>query len=73
MTKGATPTRTTDADVLAERRKLELAPRACRRCVCPNPIGLVDEDGETVCFRCGWPLERGGASGVPPGNFPAAA
>ncbi len=71
MTRG--PTQVTDADVLNERRKLEGATYASRRCTCEGPLGLVDEDGDVRCFKCGRPLSRPAPVMLPPGDFPAAA
>ena len=71
-TAGGAPLRATDTDVLVERRKLEGAAYACRRCTCERPLGLVDETGEARCFKCGWPLVRDEV-GLPPGDVPTAA
>ena len=63
---GGEPVRSSDAAILAERRKLENASYESRLCRCPNPIGLVDEDGEVTCFRCGWPLPQVRVGELPP-------
>jgi endogenous inhibitor of DNA gyrase (YacG/DUF329 family) len=56
----------TEAGRLEVRRRLAAASRVDRWCRCSNPLGLVDEDGEARCFRCGWPLVRTQVSELPP-------
>jgi uncharacterized Zn finger protein (UPF0148 family) len=56
----------TDTGRLEVRRRLAEAARVDRWCRCSNPIGLVDEDSEARCFRCGWPLVRTQVGELPP-------
>jgi hypothetical protein len=55
-----------DESIMAVRKRLEQATFQTRTCACPNPIGLVDADGEATCFRCGWPLARDQVHELPP-------
>jgi hypothetical protein len=61
-----------DAAIIAQRKKIENAPRARRRCTCEHPL-LFDEDGEVRCFKCARPTAAAGAPREPRGDFPAAA
>ena len=56
----------TEEGRLEVRRRLAAAARVSKACRCPNPLGLVDEDGEARCFRCGWPLAREAVGELPP-------
>jgi hypothetical protein len=63
---GAPDDEETEAGRLEVRRRLAAASRVDRWCRCSNPIGLVDEDGQAMCFRCSWPLAQDQVSELPP-------
>ncbi|HXF00298.1 MAG TPA: hypothetical protein VN458_08115 [Solirubrobacterales bacterium] len=66
-TRGTAPDdEDTEAGRLEVRRRLAAASRVERRCKCSNPLGLVDQDGQAACFRCGWPLARDRVGELPP-------
>jgi hypothetical protein len=56
----------TEEGRLEVRHRLAAASYVEKRCKCSNPLGLLTEDGEATCFRCGWPLARDQVRELPP-------